>query len=374
VNSHPHILKVVQLFNSGPPGQRAKGNNATLLKEGIETEIISPYGKPWNIFANAHNALRGLDLCRALYVLLFRRRSDLIFAHLESAVLILLLRKLLRFRVPVLIWEVPWSPGWKLRDRLSAFAIPRADACVVFGRNQIGLVRETYKSQKPIHFVRFCVDLDFYKPGPASKHHGPATIWSCGLDVGRDFETLINALDGLPVQLNIKAPQRVQEEFVDRKNLQFEDRYLAPEEFRDRYRTAEIVVVSTKSTPNASGVTSLMEALACGCATIVTENPGIQDYIPGDEAAITVPIGDHQAIREAVELLLAQPERAALLRQNARRFAEQSFSQEAHHRRMAEVIKETISATQSPAFNKTRPSASNNHASHASLPFDESRK
>lgn len=338
-------FRVVQLFNGGSGGDRRPRQtteiNPQLADSGFELNTIQPFGWPLNPFARMHNAYRGIDVLRSLRVLVEERKADLICAHLESAVVVLLLRRIFGFRVPVLIWEVPWSPGWRFREIVSRLAIPRADHCVVFSSNQLDLLRDTFGDKIAATCVPFCVDTNFFRPqslpDPNARY-----VWSCGLDVGRDFDVLLEASKGVDAHFRLKMSKRMDLSADAFPNVSEENGYLPAEEFRDRYAKASVVVVSTKRTPNASGVTSLMESLAMGRPTIVSDNPALKDYLPPEGAGIVVPVGDAAALKKAILFLLDNPILAEEMGRKARQFAERRLSRERHYADMADVFSRTI--------------------------------
>lgn len=335
---------VVQLFNGKSGTRYAKKKdlttNPTLAAAGFETREILSENWPINPFARMHNAYRGLDPVRALRVLVTERNADLICAHLESALLILLLRPFFFFRVPVLIWEVPWSPGWRYRDLTCRLAIPRADWCVVFGSSQLQLIKDNFGSGVKASVIMFCVDTDFYKPQPALAQP-ERYIWSCGVDPGRDFNLLLEATKDIDITIRIKAGSNAKSA-ISHPNAIWETRFLPQEEFRERYAGALMVVVCTKDTPNAAGITSLMEALSMGKPTIVSDNPALRDYLPPPDAAIVVPVGDCAALRKAILFLLENPQIATAMGERARIFAERNFGMARHYQAMAETFSAAI--------------------------------
>jgi glycosyltransferase involved in cell wall biosynthesis len=338
---------VVQLFNGRAPTARNRpesefDTHPVLRAQGFKTRELTTYPWPCNPFANMHNAYRGLDPLRALCVLLKYRKAGLICAHLESAAVILMLKKLFFFRVPVLIWEVPWSPGWRYREILSRIAIPRADTNVVFGSNQIQLLRACYGESVLVEPILFCIDTDYYRPVPRSTEVHRPVVWSCGLDPGRDFGLLLEAAEGIDATIRIKAAPDLALDLKSYPNAVQEMEYLPREEFRQAYADAAVVVVCTKSTLNAAGVTSLMEALSMGRPTIVSDNPALRDYLPPSDAAIVVPVGDGEALRNAIRWVLEHPAEAEEMGRKARAFAEARFSVDYHFEAMGRIFFRTI--------------------------------
>ena len=308
---------------------------------GLTTEIVTIQGQPWNPAAHLHEAFAGLDPLRALRILLTRRKAALICAHLESAVVLLLLRRLFRLRSPIVVWEVPWSPGWRYREFVNRLAVTRADCSVVYSSSQVALVKKTFGDATPVAFVPFCVDLDFYRPArpPQSGY-----IFSTGLDRGRDFALVLQATQGMSHPVLIKTGA-LRFDAAAHPNVTLRTERLGHAAFRELYAGAAIVVVATHDTPNACGVTSLMEALAMGRPTIVTDNPALRDYMPRPEAGVVVPIGDRAALRAAILDLLGDPAKAEAMGRKAREFAERHFDPRRHGQAAADLFLGIIAAT-----------------------------
>jgi glycosyltransferase involved in cell wall biosynthesis len=346
----PPVCTVVQLINLRrmPEADAATPDRHCMpplpASSGLRPKVLSILPWPWNPAARRHEAFGGIDPLRGLRVLLTQRSVALVCAHFESAAVILLLRRWLRFKPPVVVWEVPWSPGWRYREWLNRLVLPRADCVVVFGRNQIELARRYCSARTVVAFVPFCIDLGFYRPQPGASPKA-RQILSAGQDVGRDFDVVLRATQGLGVRLCLKtqaraiAAERQADVTLITDRLSFVD-------YRQLYEDAAIVVVATADTPNASGVTSLMEALAMGRPTIVSDNPALRDYLPPPGAGIVIPIGDDAALRRALTHLLDHPQEALEMGRQARLFAERQFNPQAHAQAAAALFQSLLAARQ----------------------------
>ncbi len=77
-----------------------------------------------------------------------------------------------------------------------------------------------------------------------------------------------------------------------------------PEEIAGLYRLADIAV----STPSSDGTpVSVLEAMACGAAPIVSDLPSLREWITDGENGLLVPKGDAEALAAATLQLLRQP-------------------------------------------------------------------
>jgi len=338
---------VVQLFNGGPDrgggdDRPQHGRYESCLEEaGFRIETINPNQSPWNLGPRHHNAFRGLDPLRALRVLLLRRDAAIICAHAESALIVLLLRRLFRLRARVVVWELQWSASWRFRVIVNRLAIRRADCSVVFGSNQIELARERFDPGAPLVCIPFCIDLDFFR-AQACPDETPSEIFSCGFDDGRDFPLLLEACHGLGLPVLIKTGGKLPLDPVGHATVRQNFERLSYPDFRRLYARARIVVVTTHATENASGVTALMEAMAMGRPTIVTDNPALRDYFAPPDALRIVPVGDAAALRAAILDLWRHPEEAEAMGRRARAFAERHFHPRLHFQRVADLYKSLL--------------------------------
>ncbi len=69
----------------------------------------------------------------------------------------------------------------------------------------------------------------------------------------------------------------------------------------------------------------LMEAMACGLPVVTTRIAGIPDLVRHDETGLLTQPGDSEGLAEALETLLADPERSALLAKAGRAHVERHF-------------------------------------------------
>lgn len=316
---------------------------------GLDYEIVPPFRFPWNPFARKHGAYQGLDPLRGLWLMLARRDAAVIMSCSESPALVpLWLRRLFRFRPPIVIYEVSWSPGWRYREWLARQTLPLADQIIVHGSNQIGLLRKTHPRLPPIEFQPVSTDTQFFAPQPA--RHGPAGILSVGFDIGRDFDLLLQATKGLDAPVRIKGGRKkIPFDPAEHPNVELIEAFLSPRDFRQLYADAAIVVITTFDTPNACGVTSLLEALAMAKPLIVSDNPALRDYIPEGDACIVVPIGDREALRAAITRLLADPEAAAAMGRRGRAWLQARNSQVQVYERMVALIRRLLPPVKPPS-------------------------
>lgn len=162
--------------------------------------------------------------------------------------------------------------------------------------------------------IHFQVDEKFFTPAGAFQP-GRGVV-AVGREL-RDYPTLFQALEntGVPVSVCASSPwSKRADQTADRKipaNVTLR-KGLSSVELRELYRNAAVVVVPLMNVDWPAGVTSLFEAQACGRPVVVSASDGILDSLePG--TALTVPCGDANAMREAVQRLIANPAEAEAL-------------------------------------------------------------
>ena len=307
-------------------------------EHGIDTTLIDPMGLPWNPFAGRHQVLCGVDPARAMAILLRQRAADLVLACLEpGAVALLALRRLARFRAPIAIVDIGLTDVWKMRERMLDFVVPRADAIYPLGSNQVGYIHRRWRTGADVRFIHQHIDTEYYRPG-APAHDGP--VLSVGHDGGRDFPTLLAAFAGLEVKLVLKTGL-LRPDMIPDNALLIDERLSAPA-YRELFRQARLVVVPLRPMTTASGVGTVLEAMAMGKALIVSDSPGIRDYVAHDETALVVPCGDVAGLRAAIKRLLHEPDTQIRLGAAARQFVERHCSFPAHVAKLAASLRDLV--------------------------------
>jgi glycosyltransferase involved in cell wall biosynthesis len=297
-----------------------------LLELGITTEIIDPGNHLWKPFARHGPLVESLDPLRGLRVALTKRKFDLIVSVFQgSAVPLLLLKSLTFFRTPIALWDIGLTENWLLGDRVLDYVVPRVQSIMVLGSNQKPYITRRWKLQASIEVIGHQVDTQFFSPIPYMGADGP--ILSVGNDAGRDFETLLNALDDVSTDVLIKSSQKLQIDKDRHPRVRLMSEWVSHLDLRALYARSRMVVVSlTGETSNASGVSTILEASAMGKALIVSDSEGIRDFIVPGETCLMVPPRNVQALQEAIKLLLRDSKLRGQLGQNARRFIEARFS------------------------------------------------
>lgn len=201
-----------------------------------------------------------------------------------------------------------WTYRWLYRS---------VDAVVVFSSNQVPLLAELVGLDPArVHVVRFGIDRDELPSMGAGRSGAAADVVAVGRDLGRDWQTLAKAAAGTDwhVDLVTRPQQLVGVDLppqVEARGLVERGTYL------DLLARATVVVVPTHVLHYPTGQSVLLEAMAMGCACVVTATPAMADYVVDRETALLVPPGDPKALRRAVDELRHDADLRARLGQQA---------------------------------------------------------
>lgn len=313
-----------------------------MKKYGINTTISDPLPRPWNPFSGKP-LLRSLDLIRALKTIVNQRRADIIISVFEGGAASLIpMRCLGILRTPLCLWDIGLTEDWKLRERILDITVPRVDALMVLGSSQERYIRQRWKPKGQIHVIHHHVDAEFFHPQPVD---ADGFVLSVGDDAGRDFPTLIGAAKGLDREVIIKSSHCPPTIAAGVRNVRIMRERISYCELRDLYARASVVVVPTRETLNASGVSTILEASAMGKPLVVSDNSAIHDFVVAGETCLMVPREDPQALRDAILRLLKDPATGARLAGNARQFILERFSKPVFAENFAQTLKDILSAS-----------------------------
>lgn len=245
------------------------------------------------------------------------KQGDLIYATGSDCGLpVALLNALLRRRAKVAVYFV--APA-RVRSRALSGILARlpGDFMAVTGTKQkVSLLNSRIGSRiHGVHFADEQTDTEFFSPAKRREPRHKPLVVSCGLEQ-RDYRTLVAAVSGLDVDTKIcaaspnftaKTTVAMPEEMpatVEMRLFEFPD-------LRTLYRQADVTVVSLLPNDYSAGLTTLLEAIACGSPVIVTKTPGLASDFADDDLVIGVEPLDPEGLQQAIEHVLAHPAEAS---------------------------------------------------------------
>ena len=178
-------------------------------------------------------------------------------------------------------------------------------------------------------------DTGFFHPAPARSETPTPMITSCGLEQ-RDYATMAAATEGLEVDVKICAasPNFTSSTVVAMPEVMppnLEMRRFEFAELRELYRNAAVTVIPLLANHYSAGMTTMMEAIACGSPVIITTNPGLAADFAAKDLVIGVAPGDVEGLQRAVQGVLDDPE-------GARRRAKRALEHVLEHHSSARYV------------------------------------
>lgn len=220
----------------------------------------------------------------------------------------------------------------------------RIDRILVYSSNEQRIMRDELGiPANQLQLMRYHADEQFFHPMDEVQLE-PDLLCSAG-QLLRDYDCLIRATKDLPVRVNIaagspwianelsptsKLPPNVDWRRYDRFDL------------RALYAKSALAVVPIVENEYQTGISTILEMMAMGKCVIATRTRGQGDTIVDGETGVYVPPGDDQALRAAIEKLLANPAEAKRIGDNARAFIEKEAGLDIFTRVIVAAIREQL--------------------------------
>jgi Glycosyl transferases group 1 len=160
----------------------------------------------------------------------------------------------------------------------------------------------------------------------------------------RDYRPLIDAAGEIGAPVDI-ATSTLDADDARRYPANVTARSFARADYDAMLRAASVVVVPLEPrTDRSSGQTTYVNAMALGKAIVVTDAPGVRDYIDDGDTGVIVPCGDAAALASAVRALLSDRQRRQCLGERARRHALTNLTLSGYAERLLRLVDETLAA------------------------------
>ncbi|MEO8919973.1 MAG: glycosyltransferase family 4 protein [Polyangiaceae bacterium] len=187
--------------------------------------------------------------------------------------------------------------------------------------------------------IYYHADQEFFK------HDGralePDLICAAG-QLLRDYDTLVEAVRGLPVRVQIAAGSPwIEKKLEPRGPLPANVSWgkLKRFELRELYARSALAVVPILQNHYQTGIATILEMMSMGKCVIATKTHGQTDTIVDGVTGVYVPPGDPAAMRSTIARLLTNPEEARRIGQAARSFMEEQAGLDVFVRRVADAVR-----------------------------------
>jgi glycosyltransferase involved in cell wall biosynthesis len=311
-------------------------------EHGIIQHLRDRNNFPVNPWARSNTLFAGIDVVRALRVLLFDRNVDAVLCVFEStALVIVMLRGIFRFKPPVLLYEIS-SRGWRWRDLILDVVVPRIDQVLTLTEHSKQYAERCYRLRRPAIATGYSIDETFFRPDAplttAPRVEGDF-ILAVGDDASRDYGTLLRGFSGFGLHLVLRTSLNPSIPHEQRDRVTVIPDRLPYRALRDLYHRARLIVVPLHPTDNPGGITSLFEGMAMGKPVVCSMTGTTIDYVRHGETGLLVPPQDPPALQAAIGRVLSDPEEAKRMSTAARQYVESELSKFQFTSRMAMAIR-----------------------------------
>jgi glycosyltransferase involved in cell wall biosynthesis len=147
-----------------------------------------------------------------------------------------------------------------------------------------------------LRYLPFGVDDEFFRPtGEPDDDY----VLVVGRDRGRDWPTLLRAVDAIDMRVKICCRPRDLEGHPVPSGVEVLG-YVDRNVYRHLLGRARVVAIAARPLVYPSGQSVLLEAMAMGRTVVVTQTEALAGYITEGVTALTVPPGDPSALRQRI--------------------------------------------------------------------------
>ena len=212
----------------------------------------------------------------------------------------LVIRPVVAIHCGIVNYQLAWP-----RRKLNAYALNNMWT-QLFGEGELAGIKSFYDiPDSRIEVNQFGVDTEFWQPADGGHED---YILSVGNDERRDYDLLIQV--AREVNRNFKIVTRREIEGVIPPNVEiikggWHEQALTDEGLRSLYQKASSVVIPLKNSPQPSGQSVCLQAMACGKAVILTHTDGLwsHEMMRDGENVMFINSGDKKGLRDAIEQL-----------------------------------------------------------------------
>ena len=296
-----------------------KKNYGTRILTDIQIKQSSIWEKATKHVTESHNSrlikrLGSLPttpsrLMSFLYFLVFiknRKNFDIfITANIFTAQLLALYRKMFRVDKPaqivleLMLDDERKTKTWQIKKIIQNYIFSCVEVIFVSSKEETITYSERLSIEKEkIKFLPFHTNVT----EPAIIENFDSYILSAGR-TGRDYRTLIKAVEDLPIKVKIISDEYSVERLTIPKNVQLLIN-VSYEDYLDDLKKCRFVIIPLYEVTKSTGQVVFLEAMSFGKPVIASEVVGTKDYIKDQENGILVPPQNIERLKSAIIRLI----------------------------------------------------------------------
>ena len=219
--------------------------------------------------------------------------------------------------------------------------IRELDAAILVNSNQRSFF-DTVLSSDLVHVVPHGVDVDYFCPPRLRRVRPSIRCLTVGTNY-RDFDSYVKVIRNLnrshlknAVEFVIIGEERYAHYFVGLDNVRFISN-ISDRDLLAYYQASDFMVLPLSAITASN---ALLEGMACALPIIITDVPGVRDYV-NEQSAILVSSKNDEEMTEYVQTLVGDPQRRIELGERARQHVVANFDWRFIAKRVANVYAAT---------------------------------
>ena len=186
-----------------------------------------------------------------------------------------------------------------------------ASGSTIFSNTQYTTILDTHKlKSNKLKLIPFCLDTQFFSPSVSNTKETEPFILSVGMDLGRDYETLIKSASEININLKIVTLPYLLDS-IDTKSSKIEIlSNISYDELFTLYAQATLVVIPLHNwaAQYSSGTTSLLEAKLLKKPIISSKSMPLIEYLNKEDGVLYVTPENKEELTKAIKMLLNDSE------------------------------------------------------------------
>jgi glycosyltransferase involved in cell wall biosynthesis len=177
----------------------------------------------------------------------------------------------------------------------------------LFGEGELtDIVNFYHVPDSRIEVNQFGVDTQFWTPGDNEGDY----VLAVGNDERRDYELLVRVAAKIEEKVIILTRRKINADLPSNVEILkggWHEEALTDEKLRDLYRNARLVVIPLIDSPQPSGQSVCLQAMACGKPVVLTQTEGLWSHtmMRSDENVLFVPPGNEKALLNVIKQLVS---------------------------------------------------------------------
>jgi glycosyltransferase involved in cell wall biosynthesis len=239
-----------------------------------------------------------------------------------------------------------FSSTW-LRFLYTTRHLLAVDGWICVTRYQTDLLRRALGPDgAPVVAISQGVDTTFLDPAMAGHPQSPPYILAVGAEM-RNYDLLFEAVQGQDIRVVVKASSAWMTGSRHAltsipANVQINTQRLSYVELRDLYAGATLVVVPLYETPQAAGISTILEGMAMQKCVIATQSNGLPAALVDWRTGLVV-APSAQDLWMAIETMWHEPESCALLARKGQRLVYEHYKLEDHAAAVSDFLSQVAS-------------------------------